>query len=144
MVLILAECDRTSGSVATQYPFVMTEQGEHAQTRGRKCGWCRRPLPEAKSTGRPRKYCSQACRQWDWVTRRGTRDVQITEAQLVLARSQVDALHDAVYVLSCAVSDADRDLAALGARPSAREVREILDWVLENARPLAAFRLRPE
>jgi hypothetical protein len=70
--------------------------------------------------------------------------VQITEQQLVMARSQVDALHDAVYVLSCAVDDAERDLAGLGARPSAREVREILDWVLENARPLTAIRLRPE
>jgi len=126
------------------YCFVMTEEVGTEREQERKCGWCRRPLPDAKSTGRPRKYCSQACRQWDWVTRRGTRDVQITEAQLVLARSQVDALHDAVYVLSSAVADADRDLAALGARPGAREVREILDWVLENARPLATFRLHPE
>lgn len=109
----------------------------------RRCGWCRRPLPEAKGTGRPRRYCTQACRQWDWVSRRGTRDVQITEEQLVLARAEVDALHDAVYVLACAVGDAERDLASLGSRPSAREVREILDWVLENARPLTTVRLKP-
>ena len=51
---------------------------------------------------------------------------------------------DAVYVLSCAVDDAERDLAALGARPSARELREILDWVLANAKPLVGIRLRPE
>ena len=70
--------------------------------------------------------------------------MRITEEQLVLARSEVDALHDAVYVLSCAVNDAERDLAGLGGRPSAAQVREILDWVLENARPLAGLRLRPE
>ena len=118
----------------------MRERGSEAL----RCGWCRRPLPGGQRTGRPRKYCSQACRQWDWVTRRGTREVRLTEEQLVLARTQVDALHDAVYVLSCAVDDAERDLAALGARPSARELREILDWVLANAKPLVGIRLRPE
>ena len=61
----------------------------------------------------------------------------------MLARAEVDALHDAVYVLACAVGDAERDLAGLGTRPSAREVREILEWVLENAKPLAGMRLRP-
>ena len=121
----------------------MTKEVSIADGGERRCGWCRTRLPEAKATGRPRRYCSQACRQWDYVTRRGSRDVRITEEQLVLARTEVDALHDAVYVLACAVHDAERDLASLGSRPSAREVREILDWVLENARPLAGLRLRP-
>lgn len=134
----------TESDVDENYGFVMTKADPVAALEERRCGWCRRPLPTAKATGRPRRYCSQACRQWDWVTRRGTREVQITEAQLVLARSQVDALHDAIYVLACAVDDAERDLSALGARPAAREVREILDWVLENARPLTGIRLRPE
>ena len=115
-----------------------------ASIRVQGCGWCRRPLPEPKATGRPRRYCSAPCRQWDWVTRRGARDVRITEEQLVMARSQVDALHDAVYVLACAVADTERDLAALGSRPSVAEFRPILDWLLENARPLTTIRLRPE
>ena len=126
------------------YGFVMTEPAISREDGERRCGWCRHPLPEAKPTGRPRRYCSQACRQWDYVTRRGERDVRITEEQLVLARSQVDALHDAVYVLACAVSDTDRDLAALGSRPSAKDLREILDWLVENARPLAGLRLHPD
>ena len=62
----------------------------------------------------------------------------------MLVRSEVDALHDAVYVLSCAVRDAERDLSTVGSRPSARDLREILDWVLENARPLTTIRLRPQ
>jgi hypothetical protein len=122
----------------------MTKETGEATGGERRCGWCRRPLPTPKATGRPRRYCSQACRQWDYVTRRGNRDVRITEEQLVLARSEVDALHDAVYVLSCAVDDAERDLAGLGSRPTAGQVREILEWVLDNARPLARLRLRPE
>jgi hypothetical protein len=54
----------------------------------------------------------------------------------VIARTELDALHDDLYVLACAVEDAERDLAALGVRPTATEVREILDWLLDAARPL--------
>ena len=67
----------------------------------------------------------------------------LTEEQLVLARAEVDRLHDAVYVLSCAVSDAEQDLAALGPHGSAAELREIIDWLLANARPLASWKLQP-
>lgn len=54
----------------------------------------------------------------------------------MIARAELDALHDELYVLACAVEDADRDLATAGTKMTAREVREILDWVLEAARPL--------
>ena len=100
-------------------------------------------MPPKQPTGRPRRYCSAACKQWDWVARRGTRDVKVTEAELVLARTQVDELHDAIYVLACAVEDADRDLEAMGAGASARDLRETIDWLLENARPLLGLHLRP-
>jgi hypothetical protein len=55
---------------------------------------------------------------------------------LVIARAELDALHDDLYVLACAVEDTVRDLGALGARPAAAEVREILDWLLDAATPL--------
>jgi hypothetical protein len=55
---------------------------------------------------------------------------------LVIARAELDALHDDLYVLACAVDDADRDLAAAGTRPSTRELTDILSWVLAAARPL--------
>jgi len=108
-----------------------------------RCGWCRRPLPTPKATGRPRRYCSQPCRQWDWVARRGARDATITEEQLVLARHQVDELHDALYVLACAVEDTERDIAALTSKSSAADVRAILEWLMENARPVLRLQLRP-
>lgn len=53
-----------------------------------------------------------------------------------MAKATLDELHDELYVLACAVDDAERDLGALGASPSATEVREILEWLLEAARPL--------
>ncbi len=55
---------------------------------------------------------------------------------MVVARAELDALHDDLYVLACAVDDADRDLSAAGIKPSVRELTEILGWVLDAARPL--------
>ena len=54
----------------------------------------------------------------------------------MIARSELDALHDDLYVLACAVDDAERDLAASGARPTVKELRGIVDWLLDAAKPL--------
>jgi hypothetical protein len=66
--------------------------------------------------------------------------LSLAEGELVMARSELDELHDQLYVLSCAVSDVQHDLAepmtldeALGA----------LRWLLEAAAPLAARRVTP-
>ncbi len=100
-----------------------------------RCEWCRRVLPPQR-TGRPRRFCSQACRQWHWVGRQRARELQLGDDELLVARSELDALHDELYVLACAVNDTERDLASAGARVGVRELREILDWLLEAARPL--------
>ena len=54
----------------------------------------------------------------------------------MIARSELDALHDDLYVLACAVDDAERDLRAAGAKPSVAELREIIGWLLAGAKPL--------
>lgn len=54
----------------------------------------------------------------------------------MIARDELDRLHDDLYVLACAVEDTERDLSALGTSPSARELQKILDWLLSAARPL--------
>ena len=100
-----------------------------------RCRWCRRVLPPAARTGRRRTYCRQACRQWDWVARQRARELSISETDLVVARSELDSLRDDLYVLACAVDDARRDLAAPGRRTE-RELREVLDWLLDAAKPL--------
>ena len=99
-------------------------------------------LPEQRR-GRPREFCSQACRQWHWVGQQRARELQLNEDELVIAKATLDELHDELYVLACAVNDAERDLAAAGARPTAAELREILDWVLEAGRPRRDRELRP-
>jgi hypothetical protein len=59
----------------------------------------------------------------------------LSENELVVARSELDALHDELYVLSCAVEDVERDLGAPGRR-SAAELADALGWLLDAARPL--------
>ncbi len=60
--------------------------------------------------------------------------------ELVMARRELDALHDEVFVLQCAVADTRRDLE----HPmSLAEVRDSLRWLLEAAEPLAQRRLGP-
>ena len=93
-------------------------------------------LPARGGRGRPREFCSQRCRQWDWVARQRARELALSDEELVVARTTLDELHDELYVLACAVDDAERDLEALGDKPVPAELRQILDWLLDAARPL--------
>lgn len=68
--------------------------------------------------------------------RQRARELALSENELVIARDELDKLHDDLYVLACAVEDAERDLAAMGAKPTATELRDVLKWLLVAARPL--------
>ncbi len=70
-------------------------------------------------------------------------ELQLSEHELIVAKDELDGLHDQLYVLACAVNDAERDLTAAGRSPSAGELREVLDWLLEAARPLRDRELSP-
>jgi hypothetical protein len=61
--------------------------------------------------------------------------LKLSEDELVVARSELDALHDELYVLACAVEDVERDL---GDRSTAtpHELSDALEWLLEAAKPL--------
>ena len=86
--------------------------------------------------GRPRVFCSQACRQWDWVGRQRARELQLNEDELIVTKAELDQLHDELYVLACAVDDVERDLAAAGKSPPVKELSEMLQWLLDAARPI--------
>ena len=70
------------------------------------------------------------------MARQRAHELELSDGELVIARSALDELHDQLYVLACAVEDTDADLASNPT--SSRELRRILDWLLEAARPLAA------
>jgi hypothetical protein len=105
--------------------------------RGAKCLWCRVALRQPTGAGRPRRFCSQACRQWDWVTRQRSRELNLSEHELVITRSHLDDLRDRIYVLACAIEDVEEDLRP-DIDPTTRDYRSALAWVLEAARPVIA------
>ena len=61
----------------------------------------------------------------------------------MIARNELDSLHDDLYVLACAVDDTERDLDGVGSGASAKELREMLDWLLDAARPLRERQVAP-
>jgi Lon protease-like protein len=97
-------------------------------------------LPARAGPGRPKEFCSQRCRQWDWVSRQRAHELRLSDDELVVARQQLDDLHDAMYVLECAVADTRRDIAE---GLTAKEALHALHWLLEAAEPLVQRRLGP-
>ena len=104
----------------------------------RRCRWCARPFSVVAGPGRPRLYCRRSCRQRDYEARRQAEDLGLGDARLVVARAELDVLHDRLYELEAAIEDVDRDLAAT--TPGEDDYREALDWVLRAARPLTVLR----
>ena len=76
----------------------------------RKCVWCRFPVTQTDGPGRPRRYCKRSCRQRDFEARQRSLAHGVDEHDILVARSEVNRLKDEIFVLSCAVEDAQRDL----------------------------------
>lgn len=105
----------------------------------RRCRWCGRPFGVVAGPGRPREYCRRSCRQRDYEARQQSAALGLGDARLVVARAELDALHDRLYELEAAVEDVERDLAAADP-PGEQDYREALDWLLAAARPLTTLR----
>jgi hypothetical protein len=75
------------------------------------------------------------------VARQRARELELSEGELVIARDELDALHDDLYVLACAVEDTERDLDAAGPDATPAELRQILDWLLRAAHHLSTREL---
>ncbi|MFM8553938.1 MAG: hypothetical protein ACKOBO_04910 [Acidimicrobiales bacterium] len=105
----------------------------------RRCTWCRQPIARSDGPGRPKKFCSQKCRQWDWVSRQRAAELELSENELVVARTELDELKDLVFVLQCAVHDVRTDIA--GGRHTQQSLRELLEWLLDAAEPVTTASL---
>lgn len=70
------------------------------------------------------------------MARQRAHELELSDGELVIAKSSLDDLHDDLYVLACAVDDTEADLEAAGAKPTAAELQRILSWLLEAAKPL--------
>ena len=105
-----------------------------------RCQWCRSPIAQRSGAGRPRRFCCQSCRQWDWVARQRATELALSEDELVIARKELDALRDQVYVLRCAIADVEADLDP-SIDPTTRDFKAALKWLLQAAKPLAQDQL---
>ena len=107
--------------------------GEH------RCAWCGRTYEVKPGRGRPQLYCRRSCRQREYESNRRSRELGLSETELVVTRDELEQLRDALYVLEAAVQDVERDLE--GGADDPAEVKRAVDWLLEAARPL--LQLRP-
>lgn len=123
----------------TAYSGGISELQAEVSTR---CQWCRSPLVQRTGAGRPRRFCSQACRQWDWVARQRATELALSEDELVIARKELDALRDQIYILKCAIIDVESDLDP-SVDPTTRDFQAALKWLLQAAKPLVEDQLHP-
>ena len=98
-----------------------------------KCGWCRRAYTATRGPGRPRRFCKRSCRQRDFEARSRAKAHGIDERDLIIARTDFDQLRDDVYVLACALDDAELDLAGA---VSVAECLDIVRSIVLAAQPL--------
>ena len=72
------------------------------------------------------------------MARQRAAELALSDEELIVAREELNALHDELFVLGCAVADTKRDLAE-GLEPG--DALAALHWLLEAAQPLASRRL---
>ncbi|MCB1040044.1 MAG: hypothetical protein KDA94_11045 [Acidimicrobiales bacterium] len=65
----------------------------------------------------------------------------LSDDDVIIDRSQLEAIQGALYCLQAAIEDVDQDLEG---SPSAREVHDALRWLLDNARPAAGLWIEPK
>jgi hypothetical protein len=95
----------------------------------RRCGWCRRVLPEQGSVGRPRQYCGQACRQRAYEQRSATTKAGLSGDVVLVTRSELDGLQDRLYQLRCALEDVQ---TLLHEKPTKAELERSLSELLRS------------
>lgn len=121
----------------------MTKKAIEQRQRGndKRCRWCRHVLVTQTGRGRPKEFCSQRCRQWDWVARQRASELALSENELVVTRDELDNVKDRIFVLHCAVVDARADLQA--GKHTKDSLLEIIHWLLEAADPVTTTSLQP-
>jgi hypothetical protein len=123
---------------------------ERVRSRGevRHCGWCGQRLPDStrsagetpgKTTrvGRPRRYCSQSCRQRAYERRSAVQRGGLPEDAVVLSAAELADLQDRLFQLRCAAEDVVT-AADDGADPG--ELKSLAAAVVENAHGLERLR----
>lgn len=110
------------------------------RTEVRHCGWCGVRLPEDARTGkvgRPRRYCSQSCRQRAYERRSAVQRGGLPEDAVVLSAAELADLQDRLFQLRCAAEDV---VTAADDGAEAGELKTLAATVVENAHGLERLR----
>jgi len=69
------------------------------------------------------------------VARQRASELALSEDELVVTRSELDALRDQIFILKCAIDDVELDLDP-SIDPTTRDFKAALTWLLDAAKPL--------
>lgn len=100
------------------------------------CAWCGRRLPTGR-TGRPRRYCAQACRQRAYEQRSAVQRAGLADDAVVLTGREFDDLTDRVFQLRCAAEDV---LTAVVDGASSPELHRLATDLMTAAQALERLR----
>ena len=124
--------ERKTTTTRTSTVTTTGEDAEQGSGTDRRCGWCRRVLPQAGSVGRPRLYCGQACRQRAYEQRSATAKAGLSDDVVLVRRAELDGLQDRLFQLRCALEDVQ---TLLGERHTKAELeRSLADLVHSTGR----------
>ena len=107
------------------------------RTDSRHCGWCGLRLPDDGRVGRPRRYCSQSCRQRAYERRTAVQRGGLPEDAVVLSSAELTDLQDRLFQLRCAAEDVVT-AADDGAAPG--ELKDLAAQVVRSAHGLERLR----
>ncbi len=76
------------------------------------------------------------------MARQRASELNLSENELVITRTELDTLRDQIFVLKCAIADVEGDLDPK-TDPTTRDYKAALKWLLDAARPLVAEAIKP-
>jgi hypothetical protein len=79
-----------------------------------RCLWCGAVFALSRGPGRPRAYCRPSHRQRSYEARRLAKAHALGREDVLISRSQLEALRDAVYAVEAAMEDVEADLTDTG------------------------------
>lgn len=100
------------------------------------CAWCAKAI-EFPDRGRPRKYCSHACRQRAYEQRNNVAGSSIPANAVIITPEHARELRDALFELRCAAEDVFT--AVEGGEPVA-EVRSLCQELVILAKSIEKLR----
>ncbi|ALC05840.1 hypothetical protein CDES_07135 [Corynebacterium deserti GIMN1.010] len=100
------------------------------------CAWCGKDVAST-GRGRPRKYCSQACRQRAYEQRNNVSGTNIPAEAVIMSPDKANELKDSLFELRCAAEDI---ATAVNDGEEARDIAALSQELVDLARNIEKLR----